>query len=97
MPFSRLRAALVLKVLFLALFIQFGLLDAQTSISPQKQAQARSAFLNLPLGFERQGEGNQERFVAQGDGVDRSASGKGRSEKLRWPPPFTGFRWRKRS
>ena len=57
-------------ILFLLTISLAGVLQGQTAAdaSLQKAALARSALLNLPLSFERQGESDRERYVAQGQG-----------------------------
>jgi hypothetical protein len=63
MTFPRLSACRTLKILAPALFAQVGFLAAQTApvVQSPEQSRAQSVYLNLPLSFERQGEGASER------------------------------------
>ena len=56
--------------LTLLLLTQGAALLAQTPVvvSAQRQAQIKQAYLDLPLSFERQGDGANERYVARGNG-----------------------------
>lgn len=74
MTATKANAGLTPGMLLVALLAPVGFLDAQPAAGGlsqkqvQAQKQAQSVLFNLPLSFERQGGGANERYAAQGNG-----------------------------